>query len=44
MRRVVVLGAMMAIGLLSLIAVSAQQEEMVVEVEQLEDNLYVLRG
>ena len=44
MIRVVVLGAVMAIGMVSLIAVSAQQEEMVVEVEQLEDNLYVLRG
>ena len=44
MRRVVVLGAVMAVGLLSLIVVSAQQEEMVVEVEQLEDNLFVLRG
>ena len=44
MRRMIVLGVVMAVGLFSLIAVSAQQEEMVVEVEQLEDNLYVLRG
>ena len=44
MRRVMVLGALVAFGLASLAAVSAQQGEMVVEVEQLEDNLYVLRG
>ena len=43
MRRVV-LGAVLAVGVLSLVAVSAQQGEMVVAVEQLEDNLYVLRG
>ena len=43
MRRVV-LGAVLAVGMVSLVAVSAQQGEMVVAVEQLEDNLYVLRG
>ena len=45
MRRGIVLGLLLAVGAVSLgVAASQQQEEMVVEVEQLEDNLYVLRG
>ena len=45
MRRGVVLGALLTVGVLSFgIAANQQQEEMVVEVEQLEDNLFVLRG
>ena len=45
MRRSVVLGVLLAVGALSLGgAESQQQDEMVVEVEQLEDNLFVLRG
>ena len=44
MRRWIVLG-MVTIGALSLVvSATQQQDEMVVEVEQLEDNLYVLRG
>jgi cyclase len=43
-RRVVVLGALLLVGATSLGVVSGQQGEMVVEVEQLEANLYVLRG
>ena len=45
MRRGVVLGLLLVVGVLSLgVAASQQPDEMVVEVEQLEDNLYVLRG
>lgn len=44
MKRIIVLGAVISVGLLSLVAVVAEQGEMVVEVEQLADNLYVLRG
>ena len=45
MKRGIVLGLLLAVGALSLgAATSAQQEEMVVDVEQLQDNLYVLRG
>ncbi len=45
MRRSVVLGVLLSVGALSLGgAESQQQDEMVVEVEQLEDNLFVLRG
>ena len=43
MRRGFSIGLLLAVGALS-IAVAGQQEERVVEVEQLEDNLYVLRG
>ena len=44
MRRWIVLG-MVTLGALSLVVSATQQQgEMVVEVEQLEDNLYVLRG
>ena len=44
MRRGVVLGALLTVGALSLGVAASQQEEIVVEVEQLEDNLFVLRG
>ena len=45
MRRSVVLGVLLSVGALSFGgAESQQQDEMVVEVEQLEDNLFVLRG
>ena len=44
MRRSMVLAVVMGIGALSLAAVAAQDGPMVIEVEQLEDNLYVLRG
>ena len=44
MRRVLGLGAVLTVGVASLVAVSAQPAEMVVEVDQLHDNLYVLRG
>ena len=44
MKRFVVLGALVALGLVSLVTVTAGQDEMVIAVEQLEDNLYVLRG
>ena len=44
MKRWIVLG-MVTLGALSLVVSATQQQgEMVVEVEQLEDNLYVLRG
>jgi len=44
MRRVVVLGTLLLVGGLSLVGASSQQGQMVLEVDQLEDNLYVLRG
>jgi cyclase len=49
MKRVIVLGMLMAAGALSLVVSSqqqagAQQQERVVEVDQLRDNLWVLRG
>ena len=45
MRRGVVLGVLVAVGAMSLgVTANQQPDEMVVEVEQLEDNLYVLRG
>ncbi len=45
MRRSVVLGVLLTAGVLSLgVMANQQQDEMVVEVEQLEDNLFVLRG
>jgi cyclase len=45
MRRMFVLGVVLTVGGLSLvITANQQQDEMVVEVEQLEDNLFVLRG
>ncbi|MDP6582209.1 MAG: MBL fold metallo-hydrolase, partial [Vicinamibacterales bacterium] len=45
MRREVVLGALVLIGALSVVGVASQRGgQMNVEVEQLEDNLFVLRG
>jgi glyoxylase-like metal-dependent hydrolase (beta-lactamase superfamily II) len=45
MRRGIILGALLIVGLLSFgITANQQQDEMVVEVEQLADNLFVLRG
>ena len=44
MKRGVVLGALLTVGALSLGLAASHQEEIVVEVEQLEDNLFVLRG
>ena len=45
MRRWIVLGVLVTIGALSLVVTANQQQgDMVVEVEQLEDNLFVLRG
>ena len=44
MKRVFVLGSVLLVGLVSLVAVSAEQGERVVEVEQVRDNLFVLRG
>ena len=45
MRRWIVLGVLVTVSALSLaVTASQQQGEMVVQVEQLEDNLFVLRG
>ena len=44
MQRGIAIGVLLAVGALSIAVAAGQQEEMVVEVEQLEDNLYVLRG
>ena len=43
MKRVFVLGSVLLVGLASLVAVSAEQGERVVEVEEVRDNLFVLR-
>ena len=45
MRRVIVLGVLMTVGVLSLVVTtSSRQDERVLEVEQLQDNLFVFRG
>ena len=44
MKRSIVLALLIGIGAVSLAVVAAQDGPMVIEVEQLEDNLYVLRG
>ena len=44
MKRALVLGAVLAFGVVSLTVTTAGQGEMVVEVERIKDNLYVLRG
>ena len=45
MKRAVMLGALVLVGALSVVGVAGQRGgQMTVEVEQLEDNLYVLRG
>ena len=44
MRRGAVLGALVMLGALSVVGLAGQQGEMTVEVERLEDNLFVLRG
>ena len=44
MRRVVMLGALVLIGGLSVVGLAGQQGQNTVEVERLEDNLFVLRG
>jgi len=44
MKRVVVLSTLLLVGGLTLVGLASQQEQKVVEVEKLEDNLYVLRG
>ena len=43
-RRALVLGAVLAFGVVSLTVTTAGQGEMVVEVERIKDTLYVLRG
>ncbi len=44
MRRVIVLGTLLLAGAVSVVGVVGQQSQMIIEVEQLEDNLFVLRG
>ena len=44
MRRVVILGALVLVGALSVVGVADQQGQMSLEVDRLEDNLFVLRG
>ncbi len=44
MKRAVMLGAVVLVGVLSVIGVTGQQGQNMVETEKLEDNLYVLRG
>ena len=44
MKRVMVLGAVLLVGAVSLAVTEAEQGGQVVEVERLKDNLYVLRG
>ena len=44
MKRSIILALLIGIGAVSLAVVAAQDGPMVIEVEQLEDNLYVLRG
>ena len=44
MRRMIVLGALLLAGALSVVGVAGQQGQMNIEVDRLEDNLFVLRG
>ena len=44
MRRVVMLGAVILVGAVSISGLAGQQGQMNLEVDRLEDNLYVLRG
>ena len=44
MRRVAMLGVVALAGVMSMVGLAGQQGEMTIEVEQLEDNLFVLRG
>ena len=44
MRRVMALGALLLAGALSVVGVAGRQGQINIEVEQLEDNLFVLRG
>ena len=44
MRRVIVLGALLLVGALSVVGVTGQQGQMNIEVDQVRDNLFVLRG
>ena len=44
MRRVIVLGALLLAGALSVVSVAGQQGQMNIEVDQVRDNLFVLRG
>ena len=44
MRRVIVLGALLLVGALSVVSVAGQQGQMDIEVDQVRDNLFVLRG
>ena len=44
MRRVMAFGALLLAGALSVASVAGQQGQMNIEVEQLEDNLFILRG
>ncbi len=42
--RVAILGTVLLVGALSLVGGAREQGDMLIAVEQLEDNLYVLRG
>ena len=44
MKRTVIFGVLLVVCSLSLAVGTAQQSEQVVEVDQLRDNLYILRG
>ena len=44
MRRGIVLGVLMTVGVLSLVVTTSSQDERVLEVEKLQDNLFVFRG
>ncbi len=44
MRRVIVLGALLLAGALSVVGVAGQQGQINIEVDQVRDNLFVLRG
>ena len=44
MRRLMVLGALLMTGAFSVVAVTGQQGPMNIEIERIEDNLFVLRG
>ena len=44
MRRVMVLGALLLAGAVSIVGVARQQDQLNIEVDRLEDNLFVLRG